>query len=85
VNTVDFPSFQDFLDDVGEERRFEWTQLAQQEIKHLMPIHPPLDEISMSHFGTALGLYSHKLTILMLADYHEWLIRQLSTRSFRLL
>lgn len=79
------PSFDDFLLSVSEEETLGWTKNAQTLLGEMLPIYPPLDDISASNFATAIASYSFEMSKQLLCAYHAWLIRELEARSLHLL
>lgn len=84
MSNIEIPSFDDFLSEMGEERRAEWMEEGNRAIEAL-PVHLPLTDKTAIEFVTAVTALNQRMTIAMLRDYHEWLIAQLSQRSVHLL
>lgn len=85
VKQINIPSFDDFWDQLPAGRIEEWANEANASARDMMPIHPPIDQRSMSEFVTVLSAMNLSMTRSMMSDYHEWLIEELSKKSLRLL
>ena len=85
MKRIDIPGFDAFLSDMGEDRIVEWTDIANESVRHQVPVRPPLTNESASEFATAVCSLSQRIAVEMLRDYHEWLIEKLSQKSVHLL
>ena len=76
-----FPSFDDFLSEMGEDRIFHWSDgISEANLKLVPPITPE----NMQSFSSSVIAGSQLVAIAMMRDYHEWLIEQLKRKSLRL-
>lgn len=84
MSRIEIPGFDEFLDDMGEDRCVQWAAEANRAVERL-PVHLPLTGETANEFVMAVTALNQRMTIAMLRDYHEWLIAQLSQRSVHLL
>ena len=86
VGNLNVPAFSDFLDEMGPERFDRWSGVAlkevQREIGFSFDLTNPDDA---KRFVTALFCLNQRSTILMLEDYHTWLIGKLDAASLHLI
>lgn len=75
------PSFDDFLADMGE-KKTEWYMAV--DGKKLCDNYPPRTAQEVQKMAAALISASHDVTVAMLRDYHEWLVKQLASKSVHL-
>lgn len=86
MDKSEFPSFDDFLSDVGDDRRNAWFDEALHDVRREVGFAFNLaSQDDAKRFMTAMTALNQRITILMLRDYHDWLCKQLSQRSLRLL
>lgn len=79
---LNIPSFDDFLADMGEKKN-EWY-MSIDGLK-LCDNYPPQTVQELQEMAARLISASHDLTIAMLRDYHEWLVKQLASKSVHLI
>lgn len=86
MSHLNVPSFSDFLDDMSDERKAYWQNdalhLVQEHIGISFDITNPDDT---KRFVTAMFHLNQRWTLLMLQDYHEWLIEKLDASSLHLI
>lgn len=86
MRDLNIPSFADFLDAMGDDRADYWQReafkFAQQNVGISFDLASPEDA---QRFFDAIYAVNQRSMVLVLSDYHDWLIEKLSGRSLRLL
>lgn len=85
MSNIQIPSFDDFLDEMGEDRIAAWADEGNDAMQSFMPVRAPVTPEGASEFATALSAMNQRFAVAMLRDYHLWLVEQLSKVSLRLL
>lgn len=75
------PSFDDFLADIGSEKMSSWFMSV--DGVRLCDSFPET-AADLQQMASVLLSASHDITLAMMRDYHEWLVRQLSAKSVHL-
>lgn len=75
------PSFDSFLADM-DNKKDEWYMVV--DGLKLCDNYPPRTVSEVQEMAARLISASHDVTVAMLRDYHEWLVRQLSEKSVHL-
>ena len=75
---MEFPSFRDFLNDMGKERLEYWMNAIQEE--EIIVPYPDTEE-KVREFVEGVLTIAHFATLALMDDYHTWLIKQLQ-RTF---
>lgn len=66
-----FPTFDDFLSDMGTERMDEWGKAA---VGTGLSVKFPITEENFEEFVSSMVAASHLVCCDMMRDYHRWLI-----------
>lgn len=79
---MNFPSFDDFLLEMGPERVAQWSDT----VNDIAPeVTLPLTPFNIQKFYSSFMLASAVMSKAMMRDYHEWLIKELEKHSVRLI
>lgn len=85
MGNLRMPSFDEFLECMGEDKIAEWFESANDIPETMKIVDPLVDSMSVNRYTNALCAMSYKITVAMMKDYHAWLTEQLSQRSLHLL
>ena len=86
MNDLNIPSFDDFLDEMSDGRSQRWADDALKEVMRNIGISfDPRNPEDVERLVQATFALGQRATIHMLRDYHDWLCRQLGSKSLRLI
>lgn len=74
---MDFPSFDDFLLSVGEDKVIHWVDNAN---KAGLKFTLPLSQENSGEFATSIISASMLTVQSMMRDYHDWLIKSIEPK-----
>ena len=86
MGRLDIPRFDDFLNEMGDGRSQRWADDAIKEVQRDIGISYDLtNPDDARRFVSAMFALNQRATVYMMHDYHDWLCRQLDSKTLRLL
>ena len=86
MGQLEIPDFDDFLNEMSDGRSERWAEDAMKEVRREIGFSFDLtNPDDTKRFVSATFALGQRATVYMLRDYHDWLRRQLGSRSLRLM